>query len=251
MNAQNELISHVKDLADRCFTHSHYTFTDFLSQGEQSDILQFERELQYVPFSFFGGAEGCERRMLRFGSEEMLGYSEAFPVKCLKVSPLMEKFSDELTHRDFLGALMNLQVERSVIGDIVVRGRTAYIFCEEKMADFLCEELTRVKHTSVKCELCEDTPDEVKPQYADIELNLPSGRCDAVIAGLFKLSRSKSQELFKNGSIFINGRLCENSSAMLKEGAVVSVRGFGKFIYDGELGETRKGRLRVSVRKYI
>lgn len=251
MESNAALLSHVKDLADRCYKNNHYTYTDFLSQGEQSEILKIEKELNFLPHRFFGGNEGCERQMLRFGSEEMLGYDEEFPIRCLKVSPLSEKYSDELTHRDFLGALMNLGIERAVIGDIIVREHTGYIFFEEGMSEFLCENLNKVKHTNVRCEVCESCPEEARPKFSNEELNIPSGRADAVVAEVFRLSRSRSQELFKNGNIFINGKQCENSSAILREGTTVSVRGYGKFIYDGMLAETRKGRLRVAVRRYV
>ena len=75
--------------------------------------------------------------MLRFGSEETLGYEEAFPISCVVIRPSAPKFAEELTHRDFLGALMNLGIERDVLGDIIVRGAVGYVFCEDAMADYL------------------------------------------------------------------------------------------------------------------
>ena len=81
------------------------------------------------------GTEGCERQMLRFGSEETLGYEEAFPISCVVIRPSAPKFAEELTHRDFLGALMNLGIERDVLGDIIVRDAVGYVFCEDAMAD--------------------------------------------------------------------------------------------------------------------
>lgn len=251
MDAQSELLSHIFDLAERSYKQNIYTFTGFLSQGEQSDVLAAGRELAYVPYTFFGGCEGCERRMLRFGSEETLGYAADFPISTLKVSPLLEKFSDDLTHRDFLGALMNLGVEREVVGDIVVRGNSAYIFCEDAMAEYLAQNLTRIRHTSVKCEISKECPEEAQPVFDESEMPIASLREDALIAAVYNLSRSKCDELFHSKCIFIDGRQCEKGSTSLKEGQTFSVRGFGKFIFDGAGGQTRKGRVYVRIRKYV
>jgi len=251
MNASEELLSHVRDLADRSYRQNIFTFTGFLTMSEQSDILSARSEFSYVPMKLFGGSDGCERKMLRFGSEEMFGYEEAFPISCITVRPASEKYADDLTHRDYLGALMSLGIERSIIGDIIVRDNTGYIFCESRMSQFLCESITSIKHTGVSCTYSDSCPQEVGPRFETEELNVSSERCDAVIAALYRLSRSRAAALFAGKCVFIDGRQCENSSTQLKDGAVVSVRGFGKFVYDGEMYETRKGRLRISVRRYI
>lgn len=77
---------------------------------------------------FSGGVDGCERQILRFGDEESLGYDAGFPICCIEIKPLIEKFADALTHRDYLGALMHLGIERSTLGDIMIRDKTAYLF---------------------------------------------------------------------------------------------------------------------------
>ena len=76
---------------------------------------EIKKEISYVPFDVFGGTENCERLMIRFGSEELFGYEEPFPICCLLAEPLIEKFADNFTHRDFLGAIMNLGIERDVM----------------------------------------------------------------------------------------------------------------------------------------
>ena len=245
------MIEHIKDLAERCYRQNIYTFSGFLTMAEQAEILAAERELSFVPFEFFGGTDGCERQMVRFGSEETLGYAEEFPINCIVVSPLIRKFADGLSHRDFLGALMNLGINRDVLGDIIVKDNCGYIFCEGKMSDYIKENLTQIKHTSVKCEIAGKCPENARPQFEGMELVTASERCDAIISKLFNLSRSQSIELFRGKCIFVDGRLMENNSALLKNGAVVSVRGYGKFIFDGMTAGTRKGKIRVTVRKYI
>lgn len=257
MNQNSELTSHIRDLADRCFNREITVFSDFLSMAEQSEILSIEREISYVDLTWFGGMEGCERRMLMFSPQNKIScqfpeeIQKIFPIKCLIAEPLMQKFADSLTHRDFLGALMNLGINREVLGDIVVKDNIAYIFCEEKMSDFICENLTKVKHTNIKCITAAECPESAKPMLKEETHIVQSGRCDAVIAKVYNLSRSQSIELFRSKCIFVDGRQCENNSAVLKDGATVSVRGYGKFIFEGVSGQTRKDKMYIKISKYI
>ncbi len=93
--------------------------------------------------------------MLRFGSPEEFGYEEAYPISCIYAKPIQLKFAEALSHRDFLGALMNLGIERSCIGDIRAGEEGGYFYCQSSMTSYICENLTQVKHTHVKCEVVE------------------------------------------------------------------------------------------------
>ncbi len=241
----------IMDLANRCDQSGIYTFSDFMDMGEQALFFEMERELSFVPYTLFGGGEDCERRMIRFGSAETLGYEEGFPISCLTVKPLMQKFADDLTHRDFLGALMHLGIERDVLGDIIVRDNIGYIFCEDAIAEFIAEHLDKVKHTNVSCTVGKECPAAAKPAFSPEEFVVSAVRCDAVVAKAYRLSRSESARLFAAKRIFVNGRQCESPGSVLKENDVVSVRGFGKFVFDGIRTETKKGRIRVKVRRYV
>lgn len=239
------------ELADRAYERNLYTFSGFLSPGELSIFYEIEAQTGHVDYEVFGGVEQAERVMVRFGSEDMFGYLEEFPIACLIVEPLMKKFSEALTHRDFLGALMNLGMERSTLGDIVVKEARAYIFCLDSMADFIMENLVKVKHTRVRCIRTSEMPEEVKPELKEETVLVSSERLDGVIAKLYHLSRGQAVEIFREKKVFVDGRLCENNSRALKGGETVSVRGFGKFLYAGREYETKKGKSAVKVCTYV
>lgn len=251
MREEDELKRHILDLANRCYQQNQYTYSGFLNAGEQALLFEMEQDISFVPWTLDGGGEDCERRMLRFGSVEMLGYEDAFPISCLIVKPLIQKFADVLTHRDFLGALMNLGIERDVLGDIIVKDNVGYVFCEDALAAFLQEHLDKVKHTSVLCEIAKECPEGARPDFQEEELVVSSNRCDAIVAKVCKLSRSQSIELFRAKKVFVNGRQYENNSGVLKSEDIVSVRGYGKFIFCGFLNETKKGRIRIGVKRYV
>ena len=238
------------DLAEKSYCNNQYTFTGFLSLAEQSEFYQIQREISHVDYTMWGGMEACERQMLRFGSEEMLGYEEPFPIKCICIEPLMQKFADKFTHRDFLGALMNLGMERSMLGDILVKNNTGYVYCVETMTEFIVNHLDKVKHTHVKCSISEGIAGDGQ-KLEEKSVSVSSERIDGVIAKLYQMSRSSSLEHFRLKKVFVNGRLCENNSVALKSGDVVTVRGFGKFIYRGVSYMNKKGKLCIGVDMYI
>ena len=82
------------ELAKKSDERSYFTFTDFLGLAERSIFAEAKASLCKVSFTEYGGAEGCERVMIRFGSEEELGYSEPFPITVLKIEPRAAKFAD-------------------------------------------------------------------------------------------------------------------------------------------------------------
>lgn len=242
--------SRLKELARRSFEQNMFTFTPMLGFMEQTIFGRLEPELQYAGYTIFGGHDNAERVMIRFGNPEELGYEEPFPITLIHMKPLLQKFSDDFSHRDFLGALMNLGINRDLLGDILVGDRQGYLFCQTSIADFICEELTKVKHTHIVCSIAEALSEyQEKPPAAEEHLT-SSERLDGLIAQIYKLSRSQSLTLFRDKKVFVNGRLTENNSRSCKVGEVINVRGFGKFIYDGIGYTTKKGRYRVKIRIY-
>lgn len=238
------------DLVERSWRQNLFTFTGFLSLAEQ-DVLWRAAAERRIFVRLYGGAEHAERQMARFGNPEELGYEEPFPVICLVVEPLMEKFADNFTHRDFLGAIMNLGIDRSTVGDIFIDGKRAFVFCTETIAPYLMENLGQVRHTHVQCRRAEAAGGLPARKLLYREENVASLRCDGIVAAVWNLSRSQSLELFRQKKVFVNGRLLENNSCALKEGDVISVRGHGKFIFRGEKHTTRKGKLVVGVDLFV
>lgn len=237
------------ELADRSYRSDKFIFTDFLSMAEVSLLYSLEREIGPKNMTLFGGIEDAERCVARFGNPDSFGYTEEFPILCIKVEPLMQKFSDDLSHRDILGSIMGLGIERSNLGDILINDNRAYVFCLERMAAYVIDNLSKVRHTSVKCSLTEEVPSNT----ADgMEMNVQAHgeRIDGLVSKIYGLSRSKSIDLFRQQKVFVNGRVCENNSYNLKKNDMVSVRGSGRFKFLGIIGTTRKGNLTISIIKY-
>ena len=238
------------ELASRAYSAGIYTFTDFLGLAEQTAFRECERELGRLPYTLFGGAPGCERVMVRFGSPEELGYTQDFPITCIKVEPKSRKYADDLTHRDFLGALLNLGIKRETLGDIYILDNIGYIFAKDDISDFIVSELTRIKHTDVTAAQTEP-PTEALFRKERRQIQVSGERLDAVIAKVFSLSRDEAQLLFSRGLIFVCGREIKSVSYSPKADDVISVRGKGRFVYRGVESLSRKGKLNVCVEIYV
>jgi len=240
----------LEELAAQSYSTNRFIFTDFLSEAEQSDALMLTEELRAAGLTFYGGYDEATRRMLRFGDPDALGYEEPFPIRIVQIEPLQRKFADTFTHRDYLGAILNLGIDRKVTGDILTDGTTGYLFCEETIAPFILENLQKVKHTNVRCALADEVPDNLKPVLVPTEIQISSERADAVIAHICNLSRSEAQDLFRQQHVFINGRAAAHPDDTPKPGDTISVRGHGRWRYDGPVRNTRKGKICVQVSKY-
>ncbi len=278
------MMAHIRDLAERTRQNAYLTHTEFLSASELSVFYTELRRLpggflaerpmetddsasslnikngtlDGVPFLVYGGHSEAERNVLCFLPDwlrpaDFLAGEEAGGevLKMLRVQPVNRRFAEELSHRDFLGALMNLGIERNRIGDILVSETETCIFVLSSLSGIIAEELTRVKHTSVHCSLLPPGECDIKPRFQELGGSVASCRLDALLAMVFSLSRGTAQTLIERELAAVNGSACLSAGHVLQPGDRISLRGYGKFIFDGEEKRTKKGRLFVHCRRFI
>ena len=250
MNDEEQLLyKRLIELANRAYKNNIYTFSDFLSLSQQEILYQAARDKSFAPIKYdvFGGYENCERKMVRFGSEADFGYEVDYPIKCIKVEPLAKKFAKEYTHRDYLGSLMSLGIDRKKFGDIFVDGMEAYVYADESTADYLLENFVSVGRNSVKCSFSELPETYKKAALKEATIQVASPRADAIIARVYNLSRKDTIPYFTEKKVSVNGHIVENNDKILSEGDSVSVRGFGKFNILSEGGLSKKGKLNLNI----
>lgn len=232
------------ELAIRADERYYTAFSDFLNMEEQSILNNMKLN---IPYTLFGGYNMAERCIAAFGTDSK---DAVFPLSILKAEPVSKKFADKLSHRDFLGSLMGLGIKREVVGDIIINDNTGYIFCLESIAEYICRNLTKVKHTNIKCTAVDELPNNIADSAEDKEIIVASTRIDTVISGVYNLSRNAAKEYFINRKVFVNSSLCENFSYTLKNRDIISVRGKGRFIFNEILGNTKKSRNIISITLY-
>ncbi len=235
------------ELAQRAWSRGIPCFSDFLDLNGQTVFRRIRSSLPPVGILLSGGAEGCERKMAGFGVDQ----ESAFPIACVRVEPAGKKFREEITHRDVLGALMSLGFERSLLGDIVVREKEAWVFCVARIARVIEESLLSVRRTSVRCFEVPSPPAGELFRTERRVVQVASERMDALVAHAFRLSRGNAQALFSAGKVFLDGAECLSPDAAPEEGQIVSVRGLGRFRFVGAETMSKKGKLNTVIEMYV
>lgn len=251
MTKEEQLVEkRLLDLAQMAYHRGIIMYSDFLNLNELNIFQGIRSKLSYLTTESFGGYELAERQMVAFLPDALV-FCPDYPIACLKLLPLQAKFAEKLTHRDYLGAILNLGLERSRLGDILVEEKEAYLFCQEKIADFICENLTRIRHTTVMAVRMEQEAFDYRPRYQEITGTVASVRLDSLLSLAFGASRSSLTGLIEGGKVFVNGKLIMSNGYQPKEGDLISVRGMGRFCFKSMGGQSKKGRNYVTVWKYI
>ena len=218
------------------------------------------RELEMTRYLFgdvpglctFGGYEGAERQMLIFLPEyldESALMDEDSPVVCLRAT-FYE--GDSPSHRDFLGALMGAGIARETVGDICVGKGSCDFFVTAEIAPYIQQNFTSAGRTKLRISavaLCDAQIPE--PETKEIRDTLASLRLDSVISAGFRIGRSLAAQYVTQGKAAIDGLPCEKPDKAVAEGVKISVRGLGKIKLETVNGQTKKGRISVTILRYV
>ena len=244
------LLGHVWDQYDRCRLKNLPTATAFLSPQEQGAA---RRLLQLLgageeSYLFFGGYEGAERCCLYF-LPDWAWEAEEGSIRCLRCTWY---HGSSLTHRDFLGSLMGMGLTRQSIGDILVGEESADVLVTGGVADHLLTSWDSAGRTHLRLAevpLAHIHIPQVKTKT--IRDTVSSLRLDNVVSSGFALSRGKAAEAIESGKVQLNWTACQKVSAEVRQGDTVSVRGLGKCTVEEVGKETKKGRIFISIKRYL
>ena len=251
MNKEELLLQkRLAELSRIAYTREIVTFSEFLNLNELNILHTTPKDMLLSQYKTYGGYGLSERQMAAF-LPDALYYDYQYPIQIIEISPVNRKFAEELSHRDYLGAVMNLGIERCKLGDILIEDGKAILFAKEELAGYIMEHLTRIRHTTVKTSILSAFEDSYEPRYEELKGTVASVRLDTVLSLAYPLSRSKITGLIEGARVFVNGKLVTSNGYRLKEGDILSVRKMGRIGYNGILSETKKGRYMVSIRKYF
>lgn len=242
------LLRHIEDLCARADRAGIVTHTAFLTPEEQVLVSDRARRLR-AGCTLFGGFAGAERRMAFFGADEGQDLADVFQTSILCVR--IDGDVGELTHRDYLGALMHLGLERDAVGDILP-GKSGHILCVPAAARLIRNELFKIgnKNVTVSETALTDIPvPEVRTE--ELRFTVKSPRLDAVCAGMFHLSRTEAAERIKRGDCAVNHRPTDKPDYTLNEGDTVTLRGFGRAEIASFGGKTKKDRIFLMAQRRV
>ncbi len=201
---------------------------------------------------YFGGYEDAERQMLVYLPEYMSEYclfEDDSPLVCLEAR-FYEK--DTLSHRDFLGALMGAGIARETIGDICVGEDYCNFFVTAEIAPYVQQYFLSAGRVKLRIRQIPLTSLQLpQPETKEIKDTVASVRLDSVISSGFRIGRSLAVQYIQAGKAAIDGLPCEKPDKPVDEGAKISVRGLGKIKLRTIGGQTKKGRISITIERYV
>ncbi|MDY2630160.1 MAG: YlmH/Sll1252 family protein [Clostridium sp.] len=189
--------------------------------------------------------EEAERRVIAFNNK----YNIDYPIEALQIRN-KSNFSN-LRHKDYLGAILSLGIDRNKIGDVVVKDDRAYVPVMEDISSYILNNLASIGKSPVEISILYDLVDLPSIDFDEISINVQSLRLDSVVAKLANISRSKAIELLDSSKVLVNYVKSKDKSQELLKGTRLTIRGNGKYIVGDIIGETRSGKQRIIVKKYV
>lgn len=243
-------LKRLEELAVRAAKSGRSQFTKFLEPSMAAAVRTAANQAG-VRTAFAGGYPDAERYIAAF-YEDIPPEDWEYPVEILRIS-WNAKYADP-GHRDLLGALMGLGIERDMTGDIVMgdyRGNPcAYLFVMPEVADYIIGNFESAGRASLKVQRADETPEIRPPDGEHMRITVQNMRMDAVLAAGCRLSRGEAQKLINAGLVKLNHVVQIKSDARIEQGDLISARGYGRMKVEDIQGETRKGRIGVLVFRY-
>ena len=250
MNAEGMDVKRLEELALRAGRTGRPCFTKFV-EPSAADAVRTAANRAGVRAGFWGGWPGAERCVAAFYTGEAPA-PEEYPLQALRIA-WNARFSSP-GHRDLLGAVMGLGIEREAAGDIAMgtwRGADcAYLFVLPELADYVAANLESAGKTAVKVSVAGETPEIRPPEGIEMRVTVQAPRLDAVLAAGVRLSRGEAQKLIAAGLVKLNHVENTRADTRLEAGDLLSVRGHGRLRVQAFQGESRRGRLVVALFKY-
>ncbi len=238
-------IKHILDLYELSEKRSMPVFSAFMDMGRRTVCEDVLASLK-INGCFYGGFDGAERTVLGFYPDFLEPENSDFPIKCVKFA---FRKADKLSHRDILGALMSMQIKREMVGDIIVSEGCAAALIYDTIASE-AESICKIGRVGVTASLI-DTPDLIPAEnFRIISGTVSSMRIDCIAALAMNVSREKASAALKSEKIMLNYRAVSENDRAVSEGDILSVRGYGKFRIGKIGGETKKGRIHLTIEKY-
>lgn len=245
-----DLCRRAEDLSSRAEQRYMLTHTGFLTPTQQAELRQWSRHCP-CQLVFHGGLEECERTVAFFLPSDCEA-EDFFRVEDHIFAVEITASFGAPQHKDYLGAVLGLGIERDRIGDIFLKDNRGYLLCLDSARRLILEELSQVGRCSVGVK---ELPLGEIPSFAKetrpVAFTVKSLRLDAVVSGLFGVSRTVAAQQIRLGAAFLNYLPCTHPDAPVSAGDTLSLRGHGKGVLAEIGGTSRKGRIYIRGERFV
>lgn len=247
-NEEKILIARAKDTLRLSEKHFCTKTLGFLNPHQRVLLTKQLLPSAEMVLTFDGGFPEAERTLMVCCPE----YLRPEPEEYISLLECTGRDIGKLNHRDYLGSLMGLGIVRENIGDILVGEEKTFIFLKPEIVDYVRENLIKIGRCGIHLSRVPVSSAELpKPQVKEIAGTVATLRLDAVLAVGTGLARGKSTELIESGQVTVNWETIQSGSAPVKEDDVISARGFGRMKLQKIGGTTRKGRVGITIVRYL
>lgn len=249
---ERSLINRINDLCKAADQRRQFQFTEFLDMTEATRTMSYLESLKR-PYRMYGGYKAAERQLAIIYSENEKNDSvDVMPVSFVRVTPISNPYLRKLTHRDYLGALMNLGIERRVLGDILLLEDGAVIICMTHIEAYIVKCLSTIGQSEVVIDVINHIDlNQYQRDFKLIRSTVASLRLDSIVKVCSNKSRGDSATMIRCGKVSINAREVTKTSTIIQEGQILSIRGLGKFKISHIGQRTKKNRIVVEIDQYI
>jgi RNA-binding protein YlmH len=248
-SGDGDLAAKLLDLAETALRNRKYKVTEFLDPFGYSIAETIAAHYERLELLANGGYDGAERVKAVFMNEEFRGA----PDFALEVfSAKWDERYYQITHRDVLGALMGLGIKREIIGDIIICGHSCQIIIDSSLGNFVIQNFNKIGAASItisRLNLSDIAPREEKVK--EIKTTVASLRLDVIAAAGFGTSRSRMSEEILAGKLKVNWQDAKNSAQSIKTGDIISMRGRGRVEVFEIVGQTKKGRISMLLKRFM
>ncbi len=249
------LVSKILDRAAKSEAANSYAHSDFLDPYQRSLVRVALEHVKGLRYTFQGGYERAERAIVVF-HPDFAYEDEMYDENPLRLLTIESKSREDLSHRDYLGALMALGIKREKTGDILVRKDEQEDLCHvivlSEIAEYICYNLSRIGRAKVSASI-RDTIDmeDVQSKVKEINATVAALRLDCVASAGFGISRSKICDYIRAEKVNLNWEMNSSPTKQVKEGDIISIKGQGRVAVEDIGGNTRKDRIRILLKKFI
>jgi RNA-binding protein YlmH len=240
----------ILDQAESAIRTHKIKITSFLTPGEWGYADSLLSHCVDLRWKLEGGYHEAERRRVIMMPDYRSPEDLAPPVAFLRVTHKANMKT--LTHRDYLGAIISMGIEREMIGDILVDHHSACIVVVPELKDYLIWHLDAVGSVSVTVEDIDEIPElELREEFEVTKGTVSSLRLDAVLSVALRISRQKAQALIKSQKVSLNWKPVQKHTVALHEHDTISIQGFGrlKLLKIGVLSRSQRWLIEIGKMK--
>ena len=242
------LISRIIDVFSATTEKNIIRNTVFLN-GHEINLAKKVASHFNVPYGFYGGYDEAERRILVCYPDFLYPENDDIPIRVIKACT---KNKSRLSHRDYMGAVLNLGIKREKIGDIVVCEDCGYIFCMDDISEYIILQVEKIGNCGVILTISDFQDVDIPPkQFKEITDSVSSVRLDTLVSSATGLSRNEASNLIQKGGVSVNWEIKDKNDFRPEEGDMLSIHGFGRVLLYKIEGNSKKGRTFITLRRYI